>query len=271
MALLNRVFDLLLGPLGPLPLAASLAIVSLVTAVALLVVVRATSNPRALVAVKRQIHADLFEIRLFNDDLRAILRAQLDMFRHNATYLRLSLVPIAWAFIPLALVVVQLDSFFGYTGVAVGEPFIITAQLRSRDAVGDLGMSTIEAPPGIRLETPAVSFPGLQQLVWRLVADAPGDHTVTLRIGGETYTKAVHASNGLARRSPVRPARGWRNQLRYPSEFPLPESGLVDSLIVAYPERQVTLFGWSVSWMVVYIVETIFFAFLLKSPLRVTL
>ena len=42
----------------------------------LLGVVRLTSDQAALAAVKRQIQADLFEMRLFNDDLRALLRAQ---------------------------------------------------------------------------------------------------------------------------------------------------------------------------------------------------
>ena len=94
--LLNPIFDLLLRPLQPLGILASLALLSLVTAIAILLVVRATSDQRALAAIKRQIHADLFEIRLFNDDLRAMLRAELDILRHNATYLRLSLVPMVW-------------------------------------------------------------------------------------------------------------------------------------------------------------------------------
>ena len=54
----------------------NLSIVSLVTAVGVLLVVRAASDQRALSAIKRQIHGDLFEIRLFNDDIRAMLRAQ---------------------------------------------------------------------------------------------------------------------------------------------------------------------------------------------------
>src|ERR1700704_6638350 len=130
--LLNPIFDLLLRALQPLGIVASLAVLSLLTAIAVLLVVRTTSNQRALAAVKRQIHADLFEIRLFNDDLRAMARAQADILRHNATYLRLSLVPMLWMLIPLGLLVAQLQCYFGYSGVAVGQPVLITAQLKSR-------------------------------------------------------------------------------------------------------------------------------------------
>src|SRR5207302_5309481 len=89
--LLNPLFDLVLRPLQPFGIIASLAVLSLATAIAILLVVRATSDQPALAAIKRQIHADLFEIRLFNDDLRAMLRAEADILRHNATYLRLSI------------------------------------------------------------------------------------------------------------------------------------------------------------------------------------
>ena len=83
--LLDSVFDLLMRPLQRVGVVTGLAVVSLFTAIAILLVVRLTSDQRAMAAVKRQIHADLFEIRLFNDDLRAILRAELDILRHNAT------------------------------------------------------------------------------------------------------------------------------------------------------------------------------------------
>ena len=72
-----------------------LAVVSLATAILMLLSFKRTSNQTRLAAVKRQIHAAIFEIRLFNDDLRAIFRAQREILRHNLTYLRLSLRPDA--------------------------------------------------------------------------------------------------------------------------------------------------------------------------------
>ena len=64
---------------------------------------RATSNQDAIAAVKRKIQAGIFEIRLFNDDLRAMFRAQVDILRHNLTYIRLSLAPMVWMIVPLVL------------------------------------------------------------------------------------------------------------------------------------------------------------------------
>ena len=44
-----------------------------------------------MAAAKRRIHADLLEMRLYNDDVRALLRAQGSLLRHNGAYLWLSL------------------------------------------------------------------------------------------------------------------------------------------------------------------------------------
>ena len=57
--------------------------------------------------MKRQIHACLFEIRLFNDDLPAILRSQMEILRHNLNYLRLSAVPMLWMIVPLVIVLLR--------------------------------------------------------------------------------------------------------------------------------------------------------------------
>jgi uncharacterized membrane protein (DUF106 family) len=280
-ALLGRTFDVLLSLLRPLPPVAGLSLVSLLTACAILVVIRSTSDQRALAAVKRQIHADLFEMRLFNDDLRAMLRAQGAILVHNAAYLRLSLAPTLWMAVPLILVVAQLQSYFGYSGIPIGRPVLLTAQLKSPAgaqtdsppppivAEARRGVTAIDGAPGIRIDTPAIWFPSLQQVVWRVVVDAPGDYILRVRVGQESYDKTLHASNELGRRSPVRPSRGLLGQLMYPSEAPLQDSAPLTSITVSYPEGEMNLFGWRVGWMTTYLVESLAFALALKTPLRV--
>jgi hypothetical protein len=266
-AIVDRAFDWLLAPLRPLPVSASLAVVAAVTAVALLFVIRATSNQQALAAVKRQIHADLLEIRLFNDDLAAMFRAERDFLRHNVTYLRLSLVPALWTVIPLIIAMPQLDAYFGYHGVAVAQPTLVTAQI-----VAPLDRQPgLDLPPGVHSDTPAVWFPALQQFVWRVAADAPGDYVLRLRVGANSYDKTLHVSDVLARRSPVRTTAGFLNELFHPSELPMPSSGLVESISVAYPEWYVDVWGWNMSWFALYFAEVILFAVMLKRPLGVTL
>jgi uncharacterized membrane protein (DUF106 family) len=271
MALLNRIvnalFDVAMRPLQVLGWVAGLLIVALLTAVSVLLVVRATSNQQALQVVKHQIAADLMEIRLFNDNLRAILRAVFEIARHNGQYLRLSFVPMLWIVIPLTIALIQLHFFFGYTGIAINEPVLVTAEFKTA-----VQPAALEAPPQVRIDTPAVAFPAVRETVWKIVATTPGDYALRLTVADTTYEKSVHASNGLARRSPVRPPAGEAVlEASYPSESPLPPDAPIASIRIAYPERRIALFGWPVHWMAAYTALALAFGAVLKRPLRVTL
>lgn len=266
-AVLGRVTDLLLAPFSAMPPIVGLTLVSLATAAALLIVFKRTSDQARLAAVKRSIHAALFEIRLFNDDLRAILRAQLEILRHNAAYLRLSLVPMLWVIVPLVLVVAQLQFHYGYAPLQPGEPVLLKVEMRQ----GSGENVALEPPAQVRLDTPAVWLPGAREVVWRVRPEGAGAYDVPITVGTERYVKRLQVAGGVVRRSPVRLEEGFWNQLLYPSEPPLPDEGAVAAITVAYQDGNVDVFGWDLNWMVVYIGLSLIFAFVLRKPFGVTI
>ena len=133
MEILNRplrlLFDVLLTPFRSLDAMVGLTLVSLVVSIVLLWVFKRTSNQDKLADVKRKIHAGLFEVRLFNDDLRAILRAQVDLLRDNGLYLLLNLRPLMWMLVPMLILLTQLQFHYGYSGLEAGRPAVVTMQL----------------------------------------------------------------------------------------------------------------------------------------------
>ena len=284
-ALLARTFDLLLLPFRQLPPIVGLVVVSLATAVVMLLVFRKTSNQTKLAAVKRQIHAAIFEIRLFNDDLRAIFRAQGEILRHNLTYLRLSIVPMLWMIAPLLLVVAQLQFHYGYSGLTVAQPVLLKAQVR--EGVAFTGSAppdavhaslsngnppvTLDAPGEIEVQTPAVWFPATREVIWRIAPRAAGQFELQLRAGRESFTKTVQVSDRVVRRSPVRLDPAFMNQLLYPAEPPLPGNGAVTSITIAYPERDIPVLGFELHWLIVYFALSMIFAFALRKRFNVTL
>ena len=263
-SVLNRVFEVLLVPLAPLPILGSLAVLSLITAIAVLLVMHVTSNHQAHAAVKRQMYGDMLEIRLFKDDLWATGRALWSLCRHNVAYLRLALVPALWTVVPLALVIAQLHSYYGYSGAGVREPVLVTAILKS--ATPQHTEIALDVPRGMRLETPSIWFPGLQQVVWRLVADETGDYILGVQVSGTIYEKTLHVSNGLARRSPLRSSGRLVENVLNPSEPPLPDSAPLASIGVNYPVRQIDVFGAQLDWMNAFTMLSIVFALALKRP-----
>lgn len=261
------VTDAALTPFRSLPPIVGLAVVSLVTAVVMLLVFKRTSDQARLAAIKRSIHASLFEIRLFNDDFRAIARAQLEILRENAKYLWFSAVPMLWVIVPLVLVIAQLQFYYGYAPLRVAEDVLLKVQLR--EGTGD--EVSLEAPPQLRLETPAVVLPGAREVVWRIRPTEPGSYAMLVQVGADTYPKRVQVEGGVVRRSPVRLDGSLFDQILYPSEPPLPAGGPVSAITLTYDEQDVSVFGWELHWMVWYFALSLVFAFALKGPLGVTI
>jgi hypothetical protein len=270
-ATLAGLSDVILALLLGLPPLVSLLIVSFVTAALILPVVARTSNQQRMVATKRGIHASLLEVRLFNDDLRAVMRALGDALRHNVIYLRLSLVPLAWLAIPLALVVMHLQPFYGYAGLALGMPALVKVELRHAPTRGDAARAALEAPAEIRVETDAVRLASTNEILWRIVPTAIGTYTLTVRIGATTATKTVQVSDHPARRSPRRVSPSLVDQLLYPSEAPLFDDGAIAAITLPYPEPGIAVLSWRVHWMVVYAVLSMGCALLLARRFGITL
>ena len=281
MSLLNsflrRTFDLLLYPFRELHPLVGLAVVSLVVGVSMLLIFKATSNQVKLAAVKRRIHASLFEIRLFNDDLRAILRALLDILRHNLAYIGLAAVPLLWMIVPLFLVIAQLQFHYGYQGLEPGREALVKVELEP-DWNRSLGGNArprfeLEAPPGLRIEAGPVWIPSLRQLSWRISAVEWGEHELAVKSTDGTYTKSVRVSDSVVRRSPSRLEADFLDQLLYPAEDPLPTSSPIRAISLAYPPGNAGLEGWESewTWMIVFLILSIVFAFALRKPLNVTI
>ncbi len=269
-ALLGGLFDVLLYPFRGLPPFAGLAVVSVLTGIAMLLVFRATSDQQGVAAVKRRIAAGVFEIRLFNDDPRAILRAQADILRHTLTYLGLTLVPVLWMIVPLVLVIIQLQFHYGYAGLEPGSTALVKVKINGAKASAAPDVS-LEADSGIEVESPLLWIPSLREADWRIAARQSGEHELRVRIGGEVFGKRVRVSQAVVRRAPVRPSSRVVDQLLNPVERPLPRDAPIESIAVTYPEAEVGFLFWEAHWLVVFFILTIVAALVLQRPFKVTL
>ena len=85
------------------------------------------------------------------------------------------------------------------------------------------------------------------------------------------YEKSLLVADGLARRSPVRPPAAFLDQLLEPSEPPVATGGPVTAIRVPYPERTLDVLGFSMHWLVLYLVASFAFVLLLRKPLGVVI
>ena len=271
---LRVLFDAALAPFSTMPDIVGLTLVSLLCSIGMLWIFKRTSNQAALAAVKSRIHAGLFEIRLFNDDLPAIFRAQTQILKANARYLWHSLPPLLWIIVPFFFVVAQLQFRYGFEGLEPGDSALVTVRV-SEDASKSLGEgkppAMLELPEGLVAEAGPVWAPTLGEMTWRIGAEAPGDYRAVVTFGGEEYEKSVVVSDEVTRLSPNRVAKGFLAELIYPAEAPLEGARGVESIDVSYPDREVNFFGWRTHWIIAFFILTIAFAFVLRTPMGVTI
>ena len=278
-AAMSGLFDLLFRPFEGLSPMASLLPLSVLFTVFALYVFKWTSNQAALDRVKRRIQAGIFEIRLWNDDLRSILRSQIDILGQVGKQLALTLVPLLWMLVPFAIVIPQLQFRYGYTGLEPGERTMLEVKMRGAGADAKAADPArpkpelrLEAPAGVEAETEALWIPLENEMVWRLAAREPGRHQLRF-VGADGFetTKTVVVSDRVVRRSPRKvDGADWWGQIAYPAEAPLPEDGPIESIEIVYQEADVSLFGWRTHWLIAFLVLTIVFAFALRGPLGVT-
>ena len=283
-AALRAVFDLLLRPFAGLPPIVPVTVVALVSGIFALLVYRWTSDQTAIAAVKRRLFGHLLEVRLFNDDLRAVLAAQLRLLRENLTYLRLNLVPLLWMIVPFMLLIAQLQFHYGYDGLEVGDRTLLVVDLAPADPAAAGGEEAAPRPPieleasaGVAVETAGVWVPSLRQVLWRLRADEPGHHELVVRADGESFTKSLlvvapEAGARWVRRSPTRRRAAILDQLLYPAEPSLPRGGPIERIDVRYPAASISFFGlFDVHWLIAFLVLSLAFAFALRNRFGVTL
>ena len=276
MWLVNRtlgwIFDLIVLPFRSMPPIVGLTVISLLVSAGMLIGFRTVSDQDALYAVKRRIHAGVYEIRLYKDDLLTIFVAQFGILRETMTYFRLSMVPMLWMMPPIVIVVIQLQFQYGYASLEPGQSALVRVELTEegadRVAETDGADVSLEAPEGVRVETPLVWIPSLREAGWRVAADSPGEYELVVRIGEETLTKSVRVSGTTVLRSPVRPS-GLLDQLIYPAEAPLPRGSPIEAIRLDYADADINLFGWSTHWIIAFFILTMVFAFALAKPLGV--
>ena len=274
MSFLNNVLrglvDLMMMPFRSLPGWVSLVPISFVFGIVALLVWKHCSNQEGLQRTKDRIAACFYEIRLFNDDLRSILRAQIHLLGHNLRYLGLNLVPFAVMFIPTLPFIAQWQFHYGYEGLEPGQQTVVSVQLQ--DSWEGTGRPAVElrAPEGVTIESGPVWIPAKKELAWRVVGEQNGHFDLELVGLGDSVSKSLVVSDEIVRRSPVRQQASFLGQLLYPAEPPIHSDSPIEAIRLNYPTTEVEIFGFGLQWMIWFVILSIVFALMLRKRLGVT-
>jgi hypothetical protein len=165
-------------------------------------------------------------------------------------------------------VLVQLEANYAFAPAPVGSVELLEVKLDPKQGVSPRELR-LELPPGVSLDAPPVRTPD-GEAFWRLRAEAPGDHVLSLRVGDETITK-TWSVGGEHRKVPVLRTKSWEAFL-YPGEAPLAGGSPVQSVALAHPERDLGLLpGGELGILATFFGLSLLAGFALKGVFGVTL
>jgi len=267
--ILNFVFDLLLLEFLGLPPFWELAVLSVLFALGALLVFKRLSNQKGIRAAKDKVMAYLLQVILYQDDVRTVLRAQGKVLRYNFVYLGHNLVPMVFLILPFILVVMNLDPRFRFDPAKAGDPTYLTVTLREGVDVAALDV-TLEAPEGIRVESPGVRVPEKRTVDWRLRPERDGQYTLTIRAGDDVQTKRLVVGERVKMLAPKREGGSLLYQMANPGEPPIPKASPIEEIHLSYARTQtIPVLGIDMHWIFVFLLVSLAFGFAIKGTLGV--
>ena len=264
--IINLFFNFLFSPLNYISASWGLFISSAVTGIIMLIIFRYTSNQQKIKSVKDIIKAYILEIRLYKDSPRIIMKAFRQILVKNAIYMRYAIVPLLFVFIPVILVLFNLNARYNYRALSANEPFLIKANV-----VPDVDLRSleIEVPDEIEILTPAVHMITENEINWKARVKKPGEYTITFRFLDRAFQKTVIAKPTNELLSTIRSGDDFMTVLMNPAEKPLPAGSPIKSLEITYPAKENSILGIKMHWLIAFFVLSLVFAFALKGPLKV--
>ena len=249
-----------------LPQWLSLLVVSVATGIGMLWIFRHTSDQTAIRKTKKKLQAHLLEMRLYADDPLVVWRAQKRLFAENARYILLMLQPALVATVPMILLLIVLDGYYGRQPLRLGEETLVTIQMA--DPINpELPSPELRAPDEIAVLTPAVRAMSQQQVSWRIKPLQEFSGHLSVVNGDTTVTKNVRAGSGsyLSKRR----VRSLISLLAYPGEMPI-DTDEIEWIELEYPSAGVRMLGLETHWLVWFLILSMASAFLLKGKFNVT-
>ena len=240
--------------------------ISLVIGLLMVIVFRYTSDQKAIGRAKDRLKAHLLAVRLFQDQLPVVMRTYGRILRGTGSYLRLAFTPFLIAILPMTFLIIQLDRYFGWMPLQPAQTFLVEARVEDLNA---LNGAALQLPPELSSSAPAVHIPKDKEVVWRVVADRTGQFDIQIAAVGQTVSKQVVVTPGLARVSTVRLKDNFWERMFTSGEAALADNSPVQSITVNYPPREISFAWMQWNWIVLFFVVSLIAGFVFKSVLGI--
>jgi hypothetical protein len=163
------------------------------------------------------------------------------------------------------LILIQLNFWFAYDSLDPNQKTILRVTLQDDVPLMNTPVD-VKAFSGVTIETLPLRIEEENEINWRMRALEKGVHEIHLFVNGQDFVKKVSVGRKrLSRISPLKTRKHFLKELLYPVESPYPKNSPIQTVEIAYPPRNMNLFGWRIHWLIVYFALSIAFGFSLKG------
>ena len=240
--------------------------ISLVIGLVMVIVFGYTSDQKAIHVAKDRLKAQLLALRLFQDQIRVVLRSYARIVLATGHYLRLAFKPLLFVIVPITFLIMQVDRYLGSVPLTTGQSFLLAARMKSTDSFNQVSLLL---PDGLRSSAPAVHVPAENEVVWRLAADKDGKYDIKVQVADQFFVKRIVVGSGLPRLSSVRMQGKFWERIFLSAEPALPDNNFVQAIEVQYPARKIAFAGTEWNWIWLFFVLSLAAGFLFKSILGI--
>ena len=182
------------------------------------------------------------------------------------TYLKYTLKPLLFMFVPVVLIIIQTEVRFSSRPLIPGETTVVKIKVNK----GNSADVSLTVPNGLIIETPPMRDYENRETYWRIKAEKEGAYDLTFQLDDDKeIKKRILVSDKIARLSPAKLRESTINYFFHPADTYLSDNSVVDNVYVKYPTMKIYIFGWKLHWLVHYFILTLIFGVLLLKPLKV--
>ena len=142
-----------------------------------------TSNQARMRAQRNRAWAALLELRVYADEPRMAGRSLRALLGANLGCILLAVRPALFTLLPMTLLLVHLDRFYGHAPLPVGQDAVVTLHTPA--------VARMSAPPQIEITSPPVRAEG--EISWRIRPIAPVSGELIFETGGPQLRSRVEA------------------------------------------------------------------------------
>ena len=256
---LHALVEALLRPLDGLVPWVSLAILAVPTAIVILLIVRRTSPQRRIARARAQMAAAIFEMRLYLDHPRQLLRAQARLVGWCVMYVAYLIPSLIVMAGPLGLLYVHLEIRHGLAPFSAPDTAVVRVEVADDVALRDI---VVEVPPSLAV-TARVHAEDEHALYARIAIRERGHYAIVIRSDDTRVVTPLEAHPDVA--VVTRERRAGVSQL-WALGTGAPLSGAIRSITIPYPTRT-----GGPPWWLIWLGFATLLAMMLRGRFRVAL